>query len=190
MQCLSNPDLTVRWLLCRLTTFVEEKEEEGDDETEPDTGMSDDDALSTVTDAMQTPDTSFPSSSDGAQLDSATPGEASSHGQNVMQDAGLKGFHKIRSYPTPPVEGDAADPVAAPPQLAASQNLIHAASPPPAGDDDTASQQEWAGFNGRPNKLADTCYVFWVGASLKVRRPLSSPCTRGMAVGALLESDC
>ena len=26
-----------------------------------------------------------------------------------------------------------------------------------------------AGFNGRCNKVADTCYAFWVGASLAVR---------------------
>ena len=26
----------------------------------------------------------------------------------------------------------------------------------------------WTGFCGRCNKVADTCYVFWVGASLKV----------------------
>lgn len=26
----------------------------------------------------------------------------------------------------------------------------------------------WAGFNGRTNKLADTCYCFWVSASLAV----------------------
>ncbi|KAI9658814.1 MAG: hypothetical protein M1831_003840 [Alyxoria varia] len=26
----------------------------------------------------------------------------------------------------------------------------------------------WTGFNGRPNKIADTCYAWWVGASLKI----------------------
>lgn len=26
-----------------------------------------------------------------------------------------------------------------------------------------------SGFNGRPNKPVDTCYSFWVGASLEVR---------------------
>ena len=30
----------------------------------------------------------------------------------------------------------------------------------------------WAGFNGRCNKPADTCYSFWVGASLSVGRVL------------------
>lgn len=28
---------------------------------------------------------------------------------------------------------------------------------------------QWAGFNGRCNKIADTCYAWWVCASLSVR---------------------
>lgn len=36
--------------------------------------------------------------------------------------------------------------------------------PPP-----TADSLQWAGFNGRANKLADTCYSFWNGATLSVR---------------------
>jgi geranylgeranyl transferase type-1 subunit beta len=28
---------------------------------------------------------------------------------------------------------------------------------------------EWTGFNGRCNKIADTCYAFWVHGSLSVR---------------------
>lgn len=27
---------------------------------------------------------------------------------------------------------------------------------------------QWAGFNGRCNKVADTCYAFWVGGTLGV----------------------
>lgn len=30
---------------------------------------------------------------------------------------------------------------------------------------------QWVGFNGRCNKIADTCYSWWVGASLAVRTP-------------------
>ncbi|TKA63719.1 hypothetical protein B0A49_06955, partial [Cryomyces minteri] len=35
---------------------------------------------------------------------------------------------------------------------------------------------QWAGFNGRCNKLADMCYAFWVGASLDVlhKAPIAS----------------
>lgn len=32
----------------------------------------------------------------------------------------------------------------------------------------------WIGFGGRCNKIADTCYAFWAGASLKVRIPCTS----------------
>jgi geranylgeranyl transferase type-1 subunit beta len=32
----------------------------------------------------------------------------------------------------------------------------------------TDGRPVWGGFNGRCNKLADTCYSFWVGASLDV----------------------
>ena len=35
---------------------------------------------------------------------------------------------------------------------------------------------QWAGFNGRCNKVADTCYAFWVGGTLGVSlRYASSP---------------
>lgn len=30
---------------------------------------------------------------------------------------------------------------------------------------------QWTGFNGRANKIADTCYSFWVMGSLGVRSP-------------------
>lgn len=30
----------------------------------------------------------------------------------------------------------------------------------------TSFMDKWAGMNGRCNKVADTCYAFWVGASL------------------------
>ena len=33
----------------------------------------------------------------------------------------------------------------------------------------TAGAPDLAGFNGRCNKIADSCYAFWVGASLAVR---------------------
>lgn len=37
-----------------------------------------------------------------------------------------------------------------------------------------ADTPQYAGFNGRCNKVADTCYAFWVGGSLAVRCMLSS----------------
>lgn len=38
--------------------------------------------------------------------------------------------------------------------------------------DDGSGRPKCAGFNGRCNKMPDTCYSFWVGASLEVRRAL------------------
>ncbi|EON65055.1 hypothetical protein W97_04290 [Coniosporium apollinis CBS 100218] len=32
----------------------------------------------------------------------------------------------------------------------------------------TPTQLQWAGFNGRCNKIADTCYAFWAGGSLGI----------------------
>lgn len=37
----------------------------------------------------------------------------------------------------------------------------------------TDGRPVWGGFNGRCNKLADTCYSFWVGASLDMLKKLS-----------------
>ena len=36
-------------------------------------------------------------------------------------------------------------------------------------------QLMWTGVNGRCNKIADTCYAFWVGGALSVRHPIHSP---------------
>ena len=41
----------------------------------------------------------------------------------------------------------------------------------------TDGRPRWGGFNGRCNKLADTCYSFWVGASLDVGPRTPSPLT-------------
>jgi geranylgeranyl transferase type-1 subunit beta len=30
---------------------------------------------------------------------------------------------------------------------------------------------QWIGFNGRSNKIADTCYSWWIAGSLAVRFP-------------------
>ena len=38
----------------------------------------------------------------------------------------------------------------------------------PSGGTSWLIQRQEHGFNGRPNKLEDTCYGFWVGASLQV----------------------
>ena len=45
------------------------------------------------------------------------------------------------------------------------------ASLPSASIEMSPHDLQWAGFNGRCNKVADTCYAFWVGGTLGV-----SPC--------------
>ena len=42
------------------------------------------------------------------------------------------------------------------------------ASDPSASVEASPHDLQWAGFNGRCNKVADTCYAFWVGGTLGV----------------------
>lgn len=44
--------------------------------------------------------------------------------------------------------------------------------------------RQQSGFHGRPNKPVDTCYSFWVGATLEVRPP--TPERDGRRSAALL----
>jgi geranylgeranyl transferase type-1 subunit beta len=37
-----------------------------------------------------------------------------------------------------------------------------------------AVQRQLGGFQGRPGKLEDVCYSFWIGAALQVRLPSPS----------------
>lgn len=56
-------------------------------------------------------------------------------------------FHVMGAYPA---KGEAV--------AALEQSLI----------DVSAEEMRWVGVNGRCNKVADTCYTFWVGGSLAV----------------------
>jgi geranylgeranyl transferase type-1 subunit beta len=42
---------------------------------------------------------------------------------------------------------------------------------PTSSEPTSSTELQWVGFNGRCNKIADTCYSWWVGASLVVRIP-------------------
>lgn len=44
--------------------------------------------------------------------------------------------------------------------------ILHSTPPQPASIEVPPDQLLWAGFNGRCNKAADTCYAWWVGGSL------------------------
>jgi len=101
---LSSFDATLRWLVSRLTTTIDEEENY---------------------------DEYFQDYYDGYSQDSAYDEKTSSSKPVEIFDSVPNGA--IKSYP---------------PFVTA---LPH-----------------WTGYNGRSNKTADTCYAFWVGASLNV----------------------
>ncbi len=101
---LSSFDATLRWLVSRLTTTIDEEENY---------------------------DEYFEEYNDGYSQDSA---------------------HEEKPIPSEPIEIFDSVP-----------NGAIKSSPP----FDT-TWLHWIGYNGRSNKTADTCYAFWVGASLNV----------------------
>ena len=118
---LSSPERTVRWLMARLTTNIEE--DDFDDR-----------------------------------------GESNNHEEPVLP--GLK--------PHMPNINPASDSERVERSFTKIRNLSHSHDK----KSDTAHSMSmalpdaapvhWTGFNGRCNKVADTCYAWWVGASLEV----------------------
>lgn len=107
-------DAAVGWLVQRLTTVIEE-------------GDEDDDEIASQKSSI---------GEDGVEHE-----QEHEHGDRDEQLSNLdtgSSFTKLQSYP-------------------ARKPVRIADSEPP-----------WAGYNGRTNKVADTCYVFWVSATLKV----------------------
>lgn len=142
---LADPEATLRWLLSRVTDFVEEEHQDDDTDADGDLEMLSNDGSSTANEVFQTPNTSFSSNNDYAARESPLP----------------HSFEKIGSH------------VANPSEQLPLPNLLDAdsvsvASSPPSEDEEGAGTVQWAGCNGRANKLADTCYAFWVGGSLSV----------------------
>lgn len=66
---------------------------------------------------------------------------------NEDGDSGSKSFHKDNAYPA---------------------TSLTSASSPDEAIEAPLELLKCAGLNGRCNKVADTCYAFWVGASLSV----------------------
>ena len=133
---LSSFDTTVRWLIGRLTTSLDEEDldEQYDDEA--------DERQSVASTASTNEQNHEPRSTDG------TP--ASSIGTSPEKETS---FTKIKSTPFSALS-DRREP----------QAIL---------DDPDVSPWDpvttlWVGVNGRPNKLADTCYIFWVCGSLTV----------------------
>jgi geranylgeranyl transferase type-1 subunit beta len=51
------------------------------------------------------------------------------------------------------------------------RNALGGVFEPPSMTDLSLNDSKFVGFNGRSNKRADTCYAFWVAASLAVCFP-------------------
>lgn len=118
---LSAPSELIEWLLDRLTTAIEEEDDDTDEEILP-AGS----------------DESLPTLLSEATKDSDPPSQASS-------------FTKLRS--TPLVEAQSKGIVI---PRKADQMLVG------------RPFVRWTGFSGRCNKIADTCYAWWAGATLKM----------------------
>jgi len=69
--------------------------------------------------------------------------------------------------------GDDENPLPAPMKW---HGLEHAVVPSLAGL--SLEETQFVGFNGRINKLADTCYCYWVGATLHVSEETFHLCAR------------
>jgi len=133
---LSSFDTTVRWLIGRLTTTLDEEDLDEQYDDEEDERQSVASTASTTAQSYEPPSTEdTPASSTGT-----TPEKETS-------------FTKIKSTPVSALS-DRKEP----------QTIL---------DDPDVSPWDpvttlWVGVNGRPNKLADTCYIFWVCGSLTV----------------------
>jgi len=114
---LTSVHATIRWLLSRLTAFVDEPDDD-----------SDTDSVSSVN-AFGSDGTS------GNRTSSIEPSFID------MQSECLQ---------SPTEEGDEPD------------------MPIPVDPHFESLSVQYTGFNGRPNKIADTCYAFWVGGALDV----------------------
>ena len=104
-------------------------------------------------DEIESPAANFPPHRASSSSEpSAKPGSLSPEDN----PAGASSFQKLRSMPVGQTSRPAATPQS---DLSAMPGDIPV---------------YWTGFNGRPNKIADTCYAWWVGASLKVSQTLPS----------------
>lgn len=144
---LSSFDVTVHWLVNRLTTSIDEEDlDEPADDSEDE---RDDRSMSSTTTsnaASKRHDSTPPSevASTVTTSSDTTPEKTSENGTS---------FQKLRSMPASALS-DRNEP---------SDVLAH---PDISLFDPIHSQ--WVGCNGRANKLADTCYIFWVCGSLSV----------------------
>lgn len=131
--------------MSRLTTLVEQDQlEDGDYAGYED--FSTDDTTSTG----QTPNSSFSSNAD--------PSSEAKVSHRSFQNVSRATAQKASVSDLPAQEENTLDGA-----IATDTGASHC-------DDDLwlHDRVQWAGFNGRANKVADTCYAFWVGGSLSV----------------------
>ncbi len=148
---LTSLEQTVRWLISRITTLIDEEDYKDAMEHDGGGGQYDDesdletDGGSIISD--QTSSTAEPRPSSQSTVDTVS----------SVATTPEKSFAKLGSRPS-------ADTVETHALVQPSPDMVPLVTSP---FDPFHSQ--WAGFNGRPNKIADTCYGFWVGGSLAVR---------------------
>lgn len=142
---LRNPTGVAEWLLARLTTQIEEF-----DQSESEAGEDDDYGEPTV-------------KPDGQKLQESLLTTSLQPRQSNPEPS----FQKLRSIPLaqshPPSTSSPPPPTTTPSHTNLTPLLPTHLLP-----------NQAAGFSGRANKPADTCYAFWAGASLQL---LSSPTT-------------
>lgn len=144
---LSSFDVTVQWLVNRLTTSIDEEDldemEQDSEDDRDDHSMASTAASNTASERRQ----STPPSEVASTV------ATSSGSTPEKKDERDTSFRKIRSMPASALS-DRNEPsdVAAHPDISLF-DPVHS---------------QWVGCNGRPNKLADTCYIFWVCGSLSV----------------------
>jgi geranylgeranyl transferase type-1 subunit beta len=138
---LSSFDTTIQWLVSRLTTSIDEDELNDDDDDEDD---GDDHSVVSANSV---------NNNDAMSAAPSTSTSATSTSSSQAAPEQEHSFEKIRSAP--------------------ASSLSDRREPTRVVEDPDVSTFDpvhsfWTGCSGRPNKLADTCYVFWVCGSLTV----------------------
>lgn len=139
---LSSRAATVRWLVARLTNTIYEEDEDEETQDEPDENGPGD--VSTASASSSSAGNSEGDAIAGIAFDSTDPLPAET------TNTPAPSFTKLGSRPAAEADSTSSKLDASPDSVAG----------------------ECTGLSGRTNKIADTCYAFWVGASLSVSTPL------------------
>lgn len=145
---ITSSAATVRWLVARLTNNIHED----DDDADPDGHKPEPSSNQSTSSSLNSNERGVPVGDAGIVLNATTPLPADPHG------------------PDPPtskfLQSTSRSPSTGSPQSELPQGPLSPASP--ASPSANSVTGECTGLSGRTNKIADTCYAFWVGASLEV----------------------